>query len=382
MTQISILMVSAFDPLPGEGRELIRYPILAEALVKKGVKLTYLTSSFEHFSKKPRIQSQGKNPFSVHYISAPAYHKNVSLKRLWSHGIFARNLMRFLKKEDAKYDAIISAFPPIEANVRLSIWARQKGIPFFVDVQDLWPEAFEAKVPAFLSGWLLRAWKARRGGVLERAKRVFAVSEDYLKSLNAEEKGKCFPLGAHFPEKIPPAFQADSEKIRLIFLAGSDQLPFLPALLQAFEKLPSHYVLMLVGRSRHFCGKKDTDRISYHHDVSEEEKQLLLLKANIGLVINELSLFSRLPNKLFSYLNYGLPIISNLRGGELEKLLEKESWGKCCAGDLSDFTEKVLGVVGEKRHEEKTQIFDRAKALFDKKNLYNSYANEILDDIS
>lgn len=378
--RVSVLIVSAFDPLEGEGRELIRYPVLARALVDQGAKVTYISSSFEHFSKTYRTADFLDLPYQVQLISTPAYSRNIGFRRLWNHYIFGKNLVKFLSTSDTSYDVIISAFPPIFANALLSKWANKKKIPFLIDVQDLWPEAFAAKLPAFLGKSIFYSLLRQREKALNQADSIISVSQDYIEKLKIEPaRSAVFPLGANFENPSFPQKQTD--EIALILLAGSDSLPFLPTLIRQIEAFPQHVKLMLVGRSGAFLSIKSTDRISVFYDVDEKQKDELLKQADVGLVLNDPGLVSRMPNKVFSYLSYGLSIISNLEGGELENLLKEENWGFTCSSDLSDFSDALEKLLKGELYFDKNRIYNQAKSIFDKKNIYERYARYVLEQI-
>lgn len=374
---ISVLIVSAFDPLEGEGRELIRYPLLAKALTDLGAKVTFLSSSFDHFSKSQREVPSRKLPYQLELIPTPSYTKNISLKRIWSHYIFGKNLLRHLNESQSAYDVIISAFPPISANVRLSRWAERHDTPFLVDIQDAWPEAFLVSLPPFWGKIMLQPLFRQRKKTFSQAKKLISVSQDYLSELHISPgKSAVFPLGAHFPDLTFSKKEDDS--VKLILLAGSDKLPFLNALLEQIAQLPLSFELMLVGRSQAFSKIKSSPRIHIFHEVSEKQKHELLSEADIGLVLNDPKLKSRMPNKVFSYLSYGLPIISNLSGGELEEILETEDWGLSCEQDLSDFSVQVQKLIHQKLQLDKQRIFGQAKNRFDKGLIYENYARFIV----
>jgi glycosyltransferase involved in cell wall biosynthesis len=376
----SILIISAFDPLEGEGRELIRYPILARELVEQGASVTYISSSFDHFAKAERTASVHDLPYQLHFISTPQYARNIGWRRLWNHYIFGKKLIAHLEASTTRFDAIISAFPPIGANIRLSKWAKEKGIPFFVDIQDLWPEAWLSKIPQGIGNGFAKRIITRRKKMIEGADGVIAVSEDYLRRLGwDQEKGKVFHLGGHFLSEL--ADSRPRSEIRLILVAGSDHLPFLSILIAQMDELPPQVKLNLVGRSRAIREISPSDRISVHFDVTKDEKDKLLQQADWGLVLNDPSLHSRMPNKVFSYLSYGLPIISNLKGGELESLLKQEAWGAVCETDLSDFAQIVQGQLAHSAHFDKKNIYTRARSIFDKQFIYKAYAHYILKQL-
>ncbi len=380
----SLLLISAFDPLPSDGVEVIRYPYLAKALTDAGVKVTYLTADFFHYTKRYRepdlegeIDAWGMD---VHYLPCPPYRRNIGFFRLYHHYRFGREVLRFLRENGANYDLILSAFPPIHVNYLLAKWAKRNGIPYFVDIQDLWPDAFVKKG---LPRWLLRSFFRKRRYALQYARGVIAVSWDYLVALESEitsDLQRSFPLGLSPTVDEMEQNSAPSEFFTLVFLGASSQIPFLEELIRRWDELPKHYRLVLVGRSPLFKGKPSEPdrRIFYHYEVEEGEKQALLAQADVGLLITDPTLQSRFPNKAFSYMRAGLSLITNIRGGELEALLLTNKLGGVCA-DWEDFLGKLAEVEANRTDETRHRIKEFAVKQFSKEAIYTAYATFILD---
>ena len=77
-----------------------RFFDIAMQFVKSGWEVECITTSFQHFKKEPRDQKKilAQNyPFQITFIEAPAYDKNVSLKRVYSNSKAARNLKAYLE---------------------------------------------------------------------------------------------------------------------------------------------------------------------------------------------------------------------------------------------------------------------------------------------
>jgi len=376
------LIISAFDPLPSEGKELIRYPFLARELYRQGAHVTYLTSDFDHFTKEKRKLELNRENFDLHFLPTSPYTKNISWKRLWNHYQFGQQTIQWLNQYPQKFDGILSAWPPMEVNFAVSKWATKHQVPFFVDMQDAWPEAFAAQVPNALWKVLSARNIQQRKHVFDRAKAVMAVSEDYLTlGKVVTEKRKTIYLGGNFHEEMPRSLSPFfGNKIKLALLAGSGQLPFLKRLIKLLSK-HEDYSLYLIGRSPAFYKVKSTPNLHIHTSVSEVQKHQLLSRVDIGLVMSNPAVKSSMPNKLFSYLNYGLPVLSNVQGGELAQMLEQKRWGRSCQGNLKDFDLQLQQLIDSGLLAERERIFSEAKACFDKEKIYADYAAFLLAQI-
>lgn len=134
--------------LGDETRGYTRFRFLSEALVRNGFDVDLYTSSFQHWNKARRDTNltcyQGL-PYTIRFIEEPGYEKNLDLKRIRSHAVAARNLRRMLEEAFANpssaYDLVYAEIPPNDVALAAAETARKHGVPFVVDVNDLWPEA-------------------------------------------------------------------------------------------------------------------------------------------------------------------------------------------------------------------------------------------------
>ena len=120
-----------------------RFKSIADILAKCGYEVDLVTSTFQHWDKKQRNISQldmSIYDFKVKFIYEPGYKKNIDLRRLYSHSVLAKNLIKYLKS-NAKYDLIYSEIPPNNVAKKIARYCEKEKIPYIVDVNDLWPEA-------------------------------------------------------------------------------------------------------------------------------------------------------------------------------------------------------------------------------------------------
>lgn len=169
-----------------------RFNYLAELLARKGVDVELITSSFSHRDKLQRNKDDASSSlYKTTLIYEPSYQKNVSLKRLLvSHPVMARNLRKYLEG-CAKPDMIYCAIPSADVAEQAANYAKKHKIPFILDVQDLWPEAyrFVFKNNAIYTA---AAWpmKIRANNIYAAADQIVAVSDTYARRANSVNK-KC-----------------------------------------------------------------------------------------------------------------------------------------------------------------------------------------------
>lgn len=381
-----ILIVSAFDPLPGEGLELIRYPWLARALQQKGAEVTMLSAGFSHFHKQTRETPANWNGITFRLIPVPPYRQNISLARFWSHTVFAYRAWLWLRQNADQFDLIVSALPPVELNVLLSRFAKRKHIPFILDIQDLWPEAWLSALPGWLSALLLPFVIGRRNRCLQRVTALCSVSADYLARLPAAAPATAvWPLGMGGDitggspcELLPPRRPGE---LRLVFLGASSRVPPLEALLRHADKLPADISLICIGRSPLFQNAPPPGgQVFFFHDLPEAQKYSLLQDCDVGLVFADPDLQSRFPNKCFSYWQMGLPLISTIEGGELQHLLEHypQLGHSLCGSEAAGAEALLKTATAMAQRTKREEIQALGAALFGKTRLYERYADWVL----
>lgn len=140
MSKVAVITMGV--KLEGE-KGYTRFRYLCEFLAQKGYEVDLITTTFQHWEKKQRNLEAVKRecyPFGIKFIYEPGYRKNVDLRRVRSHRIAAKNLKKLLEKE-GDYDLIYAEIPPNDVALSAAKYAKEKGIPFVADVNDLWPEA-------------------------------------------------------------------------------------------------------------------------------------------------------------------------------------------------------------------------------------------------
>lgn len=120
-----------------------RFRYIGEFLSDAGYQVDLITTTFQHWEKAQRNLDEIKKEnykFNLKFIYEPGYKKNIDLRRIRSHRIAAKNLRQLLEKE-GDYDLIYCEIPPNDVALAAAEYAKEKGIPFVPDVNDLWPEA-------------------------------------------------------------------------------------------------------------------------------------------------------------------------------------------------------------------------------------------------
>ena len=177
-----ILFILHYTQTPGE-KGNGRFHYLAEKVDKKIADVEVVTTSFSHSKKKqkelPNEYTENSN-YEFTMLYEPGYNKNVSIKRLFSHYVLGRNLKKYLKKRK-KPDLIYCSIPSLDMAKIAAKYASDNKVHLILDIQDLWPEAFQMvfNIPV-LSQLIYKPIKKTADNIYQSADNLIAVSETYL----------------------------------------------------------------------------------------------------------------------------------------------------------------------------------------------------------
>lgn len=196
-----ILIIDHFCQAPGEAGNN-RYIYLAKMLCEYGHEVEIITSDFQHTVKKTRKIPQeaiDALPYKFTMLSEPTYPKNVCLQRFHSHHVFGNHLKRYLEGI-AKPDLVHISIPSLDVGKIAADYCNNNKIPFVVDIQDLWPEAFKLVLNIPIISDICFAPMMRTANyIYTSADRILAVSETYknrgLRNCKKDKEGMCVYLG-------------------------------------------------------------------------------------------------------------------------------------------------------------------------------------------
>jgi glycosyltransferase involved in cell wall biosynthesis len=111
-----------------------------------------------------------------------------------------------------------------------------------------------------------------------------------------------------------------------------------------------------------------TGEVPYHDLVN------LLHRSDVGLVTVNNDAFIRFPYKANDYLVAGLPILTNIRGGEMERVLLEARIGEVYQEmDVSDFVLKLKRLLASSDVEMRERVSRYASEHCDSDRVYQSY---------
>lgn len=168
--------------LGNEVKGATRYVYLATLLHEHGYEVDFITSGFQHWEKRQRDVEHfdaGTDAYTIRFIEEPFYPKNMCPQRIWAHHVVAKRVAKYFD-EHYDYDLIYCQIPPNDVAREIGKAAQKFNIPFVVDVNDLWPEAFRVAfdVPV-LSDILFAPFYRQAKAVYQMADAVVGTSDEY-----------------------------------------------------------------------------------------------------------------------------------------------------------------------------------------------------------
>jgi hypothetical protein len=394
---MKISIISAFDPIPGDDAQLIRYAILANIFAGQNHHVDYFTSSFFHLNKTQRLFNlwqdhiTGRN-IRLHLIRTNSYHKNISLLRLINHYFFAVRLKKYFTQliYSGKPDLVIISFPPVLSSHYIVRLCNKHNIRVIIDVQDFWPDAFRMIItydPLFkiISFPLLR----RKISAFRNATMLSCVSETYkniLLQFKKPENIHVYKLGFNnklFLQQISDKWNLIPKKPGekwIVFLGTASHNPDLMNIPLLASRLPE-YRFILLGKNQSY---EKMQRIVSDHKINNilvvgsttfNNIVNILHRSDVGLLFIDPLSGTSMPNKLFYYLFAGLPVVSNYRNSDLSSLSDQMN---CIffseSGNTTDLVQNIQKAV-KISESDRNKFRNFAIENFDSEMIYTDFYN-------
>ena len=305
------VFISCFDSYD------IRIKPIEVFLSQRGYECDYITSDFNHVEKSNYTVNRNKTI----QIKVLPYYKNLSVRRLLSHYIFAKKAIREVKR--IKPDLLYVMLPPNSLAWFASRYKKKNKVRLVYDLYDLWPETFPSRKAKNLLALPFKFWGGLRDKNLSAADFVITECNLYQSILKDVLKGiktKTIYL-AKSEARIDNEFLLDKDKIHLCYLGSINNIidiPKIKKLVKAINELKPT-VLHIIGDG----GKKDTlikeikntgAIVEYYGKVYDpKEKQQIFDKCHFGLNIMKDTVCVGLTLKSIDYFQAGLPILNSIR---------------------------------------------------------------------
>lgn len=406
-----IWLVNPFDPLPGDPEQEGRYATLARLLAARNHAVTWWTSSFSHRFKRP-VDQQAINDecerigIEVRFLSAPAYHRNVGIKRLWNHWLLSTTFRRIAETESNRPDGVVASMPPPMLLSKAVRFAKKRGAKAIVDVQDLWPETFYRLGPKLvrplLSATLLPWYKAALNAY-KASDALIGVADAYVnravKIVGPRKITACIPLGIDLTSFDAAVAQGSCDEFtkpdgELWFVyAGSLNLSYdCLTLVHGFAKATR----ILNKPARLFITSRGELRGEIEKIIRQERLTNVVLtgfldfprwaylisQCDVGFNPSCPEAMIYLPNKIFYYFAAGLAILNTITG-QCSRIIHEDNCGlDYRPGDVGSCVQAIEQIITNPKELANMQYNSRhlAETKYDRKVLYPRYV-ELIEEL-
>lgn len=375
-----------------DGRLSNRFVYLA-SLLSNNNEVELVTSNFYH-TRKTKKQVTGEYSFRITLIDEPPYASNIGFQRLVSHWKFSRKVKAYIENTGRIPDIIYASFPSISLAQVAADYSIKNSIPLFIDVQDLWPEAFKKQLLRFkLSKLIYNFLERRTTAIFNRSSLLVSVSNSFVRDLSLRatiKSSNVTYIGAKWDSKpITSNTEAkDRLPIKIVYLGSLGDSYDLEMVIDAFfevKKQVEHDVeLIVIGD-----GEKKADLeaharslgngVSFTGLIPHQEVQQIL--PTMDIAVNPIVPWSvaSIINKHADYALAGLPVINTQKSLEYRELLENYNCGININHDRFDLAEAIikLSEADELRQNMSLNAFKLAQDKFDRTQTYPALVEQI-----
>ncbi|EGT3613233.1 glycosyltransferase WbuB [Clostridium perfringens] len=390
-----ILMITHFTQVPWEAGNG-RFLYLLNMFDYEKVKVELVTTDFSHRTKEKRKKNNENLRYKLTYVEELGYKKNVSIKRFFSHYIFAKNLRKYLANRK-KPDVIYCSIPSTDAAYYVTKYAKKNNIKLIIDIQDLWPEAFKMvfNIP-IISDIIFYPMNRKANFVYKNADKIIGVSETYVNralSVNRKvEKGLSVFLGTDL--KYFDSLTKNGEKYNdftVVYLGTLGHSYNIKLIIDALEQVKLKYnkninfLIMGDGPLKNefeSYSKNKNLQIEFTGRLKYEDMVYRLKKCHLAVNPIVDGSAGSIINKVGDYAAAGLPVINTQDCKEYKMLIEKYNIGfSFLNNDIAGISDKIFELYNDYNLIEKLGDNNRKLAidLFDRAKTYKNIINIIED---
>lgn len=346
---MNIWLITIGEPIPiEENRKKLRTALLAKTLIERNHSVKWWISAYDHFKKEWAFKNDTsittKDGLTLIPLRGIGYKRNISLSRIIDHRIIARKFKKAALCRPLP-DIIITSMPPHDLAYESVMFATKNRIPVLVDIRDPWPDIFVNHVPAKfqkVAKIILSNDFRMLKKTMQKASGLIAVTNTFLnwglKYSNREMNysDRVFYLGgerlSEGEGQIKNGEYSDKLNNRFVvtFVGTFAHYHNPSILLEAAAKLKDTNVqFVIAGSGEYFNVIQEKasllNNVTLTGWLSQNAICSLLKNSHVGVCPTN-QVVDLFPNKAFTYLSAGLPLISAFEG-DLKELIEKHQIG-------------------------------------------------------
>lgn len=310
---------------------------------------------------------------------------------------FGKATYKYIKEHRGEIDVIYANTWPLFAQYYLAKAAKKYNIPYYIHIQDIYPESYCHKMPKILGKMLYGLLIPVDKFVLRNAKGVFAISpamKSYLIKTRSIEDTRVLLVrnwqdDKAFIEAYKP-IKEKHEKTNVMYLGSINPTANVPLILQAIAGLDKEkYHLNIIGNGP---DKENCQKIAKHLNneatfgtvtpeqvakkQSEADILVLCLKKGIAQTAT--------PSKLTAYMLTGRPIVASVDlDSDCANIIREAGCGLVVEPEIVEFLRDAIKEISQKDIEELNRLgqaaFEYAKNHLSKECNLKSLVNKLIN---
>ena len=287
--------------------------------IKKGYDVIYVTSDFDHMTKKRYYFNEYKNSKQLHVIS---YKKNLSISRILSHLMFSYKTFYMLL---ACKPELVYVEVPNNSLVKSSAkYKKLNNAEIIVDIFDMWPESMPVKTKNIIVNRGFNIWRNFRNKNLKFADQIWIECDYYRELLSAQNINLPMETKYLTLENAETSIETkvSEDEIDLCYLGSINNIIDISLIEKIVSELAKNKRtrIHIIGdgeRKDEFLEilKQNSIEIIDHGKVYEIDKlQEIFNQCWFGVNVLREDLAIGITMKSISYFRGGLPIINTVEG--------------------------------------------------------------------
>ena len=337
-----------------------RLPDLADYFANRGTRVEYLTSNYSHaykrhFSRTQIERAREQAGYQLTIVPIPAYHKNVSIRRVFCNQVFAVKTWLWLLKNLRKGDVVVAPSRPVELILAVALAVRLRGVGAVLDIRDIWPDALvtrsrlkRAVFSAYCHSILHVALP-----LLTHFVHISPSFETWLQRYKRQARSSFLPPGyekTRWLSSKPRVGPVEPGKLSLVFVGLLQlQLDVMPVL-EAIEDRPD-VSFTIVGDDgtgeryqdvMKFVSSRSNGNVTVKGRLSPEDVVRELVRHDVAVVP---MVTNSIPNKVFDAIASYMPLLV-LGNKDCAQFVESQGigWGaEFTSSSVADLLDKLSG---------------------------------------
>lgn len=374
------IIVSCFDNYSYN----VRMKYVEEQLTLKGYTCNLITSDFDH-RDKCTYETDRNN---VILINVPKYKTNLSIKRIYSHYIFSKNVLS--KLCELNPNLIYVCAPPNFLFYFVSKYANKGKAKIIYDIGDMWPESLPfGKKLEFLFFPILKVWAFLRNHYINYCDGIICECNLFKNKLINKSNQKKITTIYLCKEDVylNKELKLDIKKLKFLYLGSINNIIDIDLIVRILVEVRKFrevefYIIGNGEKKNELIEKCKKNNINYHFMGSifnENKKQKIVNKCHFAFNIMKDSVFVGATMKSLEYFYYGMIVINSIPADTAELIDEY-----CSGFNVNDKNYKSVAIkIAEMQENDFFKMKKNSRKLFNdnfSKNIFLKKFNDFLDN--